>query len=230
MLIEELKWDSNFFGIKIGRLKLDEPLTHLDELRSICEKNNYKLIYIFSQLRQPVLEKQQILLADQKVTYGKDHHGFALITSPIIHSHNSILDKQLIQLAFLSGTYSRFKKDPHLSPKFEEMYTRWIEGAVSRRLADDVFVAMKDENIAGFVTVSKEGNKGKIGLIAIAEELKGKRMGEMLIQSAEHWYRKNDLKYAEVITQYDNKSACRFYEKNGYTVKSVEYIYHYDFS
>ena len=227
MIIEELKWDSKFFGLKIGKIRLDKPLENLSEFRSLCEKNNYNLIYIFSLSRQPLLDKDGILLADEKATYQKDHSTFSTIRSDLIQINNSILNTQLIQLSIQSGAYSRFKKDPMLSGKFEEMYTLWIEGAISKRLADDVLVAIIDENIIGFVSVSKQGDKGKIGLIAVSEEQKGKQIGKMLVQAAEHWYEKNDLKYAEVITQHDNKSACKFYEKNGYELTSIEYIYHY---
>ena len=115
MIIEELKWDSKFFGLKIGKIRLDKPLENLSEFRSLCEKNNYNLIYIFSLSRQPLLDKDGILLADEKATYQKDHSTFSTIRSDLIQINNSILNTQLIQLSIQSGAYSRFKSPTFLT-------------------------------------------------------------------------------------------------------------------
>jgi dTDP-4-amino-4,6-dideoxy-D-galactose acyltransferase len=76
------------------------------------------------------------------------------------------------------------------------------------------------------VTLKQNKDVGKIGIIAVDENYRGRELGKKLLQGADKWYFEKGLTEAEVVTQQTNPSACRFYERNGYSVKQVEYVYH----
>jgi dTDP-4-amino-4,6-dideoxy-D-galactose acyltransferase len=76
------------------------------------------------------------------------------------------------------------------------------------------------------VTVGEKKHRGDIGIIAVDTEFRGKGIGTALMQSAESWLAKLNYKSMQVVTQGDNKPACKLYENCGYTIESVEYFYH----
>lgn len=59
----------------------------------------------------------------------------------------------LLQLAYESGKYSRFKLDKNLTPKvFTDMYKLWIENSVNGQMADRIYVVEQDNKITAMLT------------------------------------------------------------------------------
>lgn len=230
--MQYLSWDSEFFNYKIGKVDLDtlnnEELVKLKEEQV---KQGYDLLYLMTtnEKRVSKLENANIgaALMDEKVTYFKN-----IDSNPeqLENSHISEYTQdpcpELLQLVYLSGHESRFKKDTELAPYFEEMYKTWIDNSISGQLADTVLVHCDNQQINGFVSLKKEGLTGNIGLIATAKKQHGKGIGRQLMQATENWYIRNKITNATVVTQLSNKQACSFYKKNGYSIKEIQYIYH----
>jgi dTDP-4-amino-4,6-dideoxy-D-galactose acyltransferase len=230
MKIEYLKWDSEFFNIKIGSLNItDKSLEDIQRISSIQANESYDLLYIFSENYDTVLNKELqktgAVLVDKKVTYHKTISGSS-ITNETVKAYSGRLTDELEELAYESGHKSRFKLDPRLNHKFKEMYKLWIENSLNGKMADRVFTTQEQDKITSFVTVKNKQGTGSIGLIAVSKQYQGKSIGKLLLDKTEEWYYNNNILRAEVVTQQDNIGACRFYEKNGYTVKNVQYIYH----
>lgn len=231
-MINQLDWDSVFFQKRIGKVETDTLSTsQLIKIQEEKEKNDYDLIYLFAKKVEK--EAEQLLLKlrkqiiDQRVTYTIYKISNSNSVNNSIVEHKDGLNHSLLQLALLSGHQSRFKKDPLLNPKFELLYTNWIEKSLSGEMADTVLTSIDKDTIQGFVTAKKEkNNKGQIGLIAVAPSAHGKGVGSNLIKSVHHWYHQNDITSACVVTQLSNIGACRLYEKMGYKQTSIELIYH----
>lgn len=230
-MIEYLDWDSRFFGLKIGRAvvqELDE--SYLDSLLSQKHAENFDLIYLFLEKSSPgileVLKERKVFLADKKVTYQTD------IISSIRYDHNDItpysgiLNDELLGLALLSGWDSRFKKDARLTTCYNKLYTTWIEKSLTGEMADVIFVHQMNNIIDGFVTVSNKKDFGQIGLIAVDEKQQGKGIGRKLLHTVHDWCLQYSLPKCNVVTQLDNQNACRLYERNGFNVIKMEYIFH----
>lgn len=223
MKFEQLAWDSDFFKKKIGKISIDFEITDF----SLLDEPGCEILYIFSKARQPLLEQKGFAVLDTKVNYFKKGNTlFKSDVEDIISYHGDINDR-LIKLALQSGWKSRFKMDANLNNKFEEMYFMWLKKSLDRTSADDFFVAMDNVKVVGFVSVLKTGNEGKIALIAVDEDYRGKGIGSNLVKKTEYWCVKNNLPALNVITQIENKLACRLYEKNHFTISNVDYIYHY---
>lgn len=124
---------------------------------------NYDLVYLFTNnIEKEVdnyLKNRGIHVIDHKVTYAINGEFQASPESDFIEPYKGSLTNDLLNLALLSGHESRFKKDPLLNPKFNLLYTQWIEESLSGQLADRVFVAKNAKRITGFVTVKKNNLK-----------------------------------------------------------------------
>ncbi len=232
-MIEYLDWDSTFFDIKIGRY-ITTHLSHyqIESLFKLKKENHYDLIYLFSESMDKRAEKLfselQIVPFDQKVTYT----GIVTDQTKLPQLPDNIrlfkgpLKRDLLDLALLSGHESRFKKDPRLVEKFDELYKSWVEKSLKGEMANAVFVYQDDSQIQGFVTVKKNGMNGQIGLISVHPSVQGKGIGTKLIDAAHWWYYQNQLHTCSVVTQFTNKAACNLYERNGYEASKKEDVFH----
>lgn len=224
-----LNWDSAFFSKKIFNLTIDCSLSK-EDIAFINEKK-WDVVYIdlvkASADIEEYIEGLGGKLVDRKVTYTKKNTSKRLGTSNIFHESVQILSPELEQMAYLSGKFSRFYLDEKFRPYYRPLYYEWIKKSIHREIADDVIVVI-DENgdKVGFITLSKTSNIGKIGLIAVNENSRGRGYGIELLSIAEEWYEKNNVNFYNVVTQLDNIPACKLYEKAGYIQSNLKYIYH----
>ena len=234
-----LPWDSDFFGYKVGRIL---PFRLADaELKSVLaglKNENVTLVYWPSDPEDPgsqeAARKNGGFLADRKVTYVVD-----LERSPgkpfeestdfgVMEYTGRETTDELDNLAILSGSYSRYKVDPNISKEqFERLFKLWILKSVNRTLAENVFVYIDGEKIVGMVTVGMKYGRGDIGLIAVDESARGRDVGGKLTRAAQKWAVARGCRYAQVVTQGNNLSACKLYEKCGYRIDSIVNFYHF---
>lgn len=235
-----LDWDSNFFGFTVA-LILPRKLTENELTETIEQMKQYgvTLAYWASEPEdkdsQACAQSRNAFLADRKATY--------VIPSAKIKTNSKCFTKgnllveeypylvptdELIDLALQAGEFSRFKIDPLIPDvKFVELYKLWINRSVAREIADTVFVIRREEKIAGMVTVGEKNGRADIGLIAVDRSMRGQSAGTALVEAAQNWGLINGYSAAQVVTQGDNLSACRFYEKCGYSLDKVENVYHF---
>lgn len=231
-MIKELDWDSEFFQKRIGKVEVDTLLSsQLIKIIEEKETDRYDLIYLFvnkvEKEAEQLLFKLKKQIIDQRVTYTSHNISNSNYGNSYIVEHKEGLNHNLLRLALLSGHQSRFKKDPLLNPKFELLYTNWIEKSLSGEMADIVLTSVDQNTIQGFVTAKKDSNNnGQIGLIAVTPSAHGKGVGSDLIESVHHWYHQNNITTASVVTQLNNLGACKLYEKMGYEQSSIKLIYH----
>ena len=228
--LQKLDWDTNFFGIPVFRLNMHENIDmHMVNI-SLSEAPKGALVYVFddSEKNKNELEKLGAKLYDVKVLFQRSNLSFKDIDQSEVEivSVESTSD-DLLELALQSGEYSRFKLDPLLEGKFQEMYEIWIRKSVDREIADIVLGAYRNEELLGFVTVKKQPDTSTIGLIAVGTKSRGLGIGSKLLTASEDWSIVNGLNCIDVATQLDNQLACSFYSKNGYQIIKKDWIYHY---
>jgi dTDP-4-amino-4,6-dideoxy-D-galactose acyltransferase len=183
-------------------------------------------LYLFSKEPLQIDLGPKIILADKKVIYHKmidQNAEFSIANVVSVNISNNALN----DLALLSGNFSRFKLDKELHHKFEIMYKTWLDRSLKREIASEVLAYQIAGETVGFVTIKKTGSSSTIGLIAVNNIYQGKKIGTELMRAIEGWCLRNDVCEIDVATQLDNKQACAFYERNGYNIKQIDYIYHY---
>ena len=232
-----LEWDSEFFGIPVAQI-LPDTLTvgEFEQVISSMMKKNVKLAYWasnpYDEESQRAAKRFHGFLADKKVTYAstidrtfEECGGCGWI---IEEYADSALCEDLEALAVQAGIYSRFKRDPRIPEKrFVDLYLSWIRNSVNARMADAVLVARLSGKIVGMVTVGEKERCGCIGLFAVAESMRGRRLGVALVKAAQAWTRRRGLDCARVVTQQENIASCNLYEKCGYRIEKIEYFYHF---
>ncbi len=230
-MIQFLEWDSEFFGLKIGKYNISEPsIVDLKRMLDAKKQHEYELLYIFmdnppSQDCTDWLQSNGGHLVDEKVIYEKAIHNVSLPNLDVTEYSGS-LTQELIDLAIASGHSSRFKTDKKLNPKFEAFYTLWMQKSVSGELADKIFVYKENSDVKGFVSIKIKNGIGQIGLIAVDESMRGKGIGKSLIAACDKWLFDNKITRHQVVTQMQNNGACALYEKCGFSISEVQTIYH----
>ena len=232
-LIKPLEWDSNFFGIKTGRL--DAAHISADELISglkTFSKGEYQLVYVFAPHNDKGL-KEEICkaggkLCDEKVTYSINISNFTSVPSSFIHSCKGVeMDKDLEALAIESGTFSRFRTDEKIPrDKFEELYGLWMKNSLNGTLAKEVFAFEENGKRLGMVSIDIRKDEGWIGIIAVNETYRGRAIGKLLVHAAIRFCKDHKVNILNVQTQMENKGSCAFYEKLGFRIRGIEDVYH----
>lgn len=229
-MVDRLQWDSNFFGLRIGRTDVaaSEKWNMLHQEAGSL-RIDYDLIYIFSEQELPVDSSNSMRLVDIKTIYAKAIDTSAIMPSTIKRYQETVPNADLYRLALVSGVYSRFRLDDYFpAESYERMYRCWIERSVDGSMADVVLVHRTDNLIDGMITLKIDIDVAHIGLVAVEESAQGKGIGTMLIKAVEAYLNTNTVvQHLKVATQWINKPACCLYEKNGFVVEEKTNIYHW---
>ena len=228
MKVEKKQWDSDFFNLRIGYVEI-ESLEDSRELATQREQlaDEYDLIYIFDANRVG-FDGEDAKLVDEKILYTKICENRDKYEEVMLYVPEEPNDS-LYKLALVSGEFSRFRLDERL-PKgsYERMYHRWIENACPFPGTNkQIFVYSPDGIAQGMITVDYKGNKAQIGLVAIDSEYQHQGVGTKIMSTLEYVLYREGIWNIDVVTQSANKVACSWYEKNGFTIKSVTNIYHW---
>ncbi|HEY5590031.1 MAG TPA: GNAT family N-acetyltransferase [Paludibacter sp.] len=231
-MISYLDWDSNFFGLKIGKIEMNiSTINDMVEIEKLKIADEYDLVYLFiDKLDNSTiewLEKKGVNLVDQKVIYQKNLVDHQIETMLRIEKYNGDVTPKLLELAIESGHKSRFMKDIRLTSRFIDLYRLWIEKSVNGELADELLVSYYNTEITGFVTLKKNKKIGTIGLIAVDKNFRGIGIGRGLLIAAENWFKSNNCNKMSVITQQENIEACRLYLRSGFKILKSQSIFHY---
>lgn len=235
MEINHLDWDSKFFKKKIGKIDLDiDDISYVEFQFEKASVDRYKLIYVFTNpsffFPSTFLSKYKGIFVDTKVMYEqkllKNTNSKFLSNIHTFQLGDDI--ESLYKLAYLSGNYSRFRKDKNFSDhEFKNLYRTWVDNSIRGVIADTIFLYKKNDNIMGMVTVKISQEIGSIGLMAADKESRGSGIGTALLNQTRFYLSANCIYNFEVTTQKANKLACRFYETNGMQVKQKTNVYHF---
>ena len=236
-MIKYLPFDSELFGYKVGEIAAGSAFS-LHEVSKEAQLSSYKLVYIKSLIKIPGAKLTtppyfDLVLADEKITYqlpvSKTEENGTFLPEPNIYLYTkSAPETQLINLALQSGAFSRFATDPHFkNQEFQKLYSLWIYKLVTKELPEELWVYLKAENnLAGFFSIGFATATATISLLAVAETVRRKGIGQALLQVALTRARHQGCTTLRVITQQANMPAVRFYEKAGFVRTNTVYLYH----
>lgn len=229
MNISTLDWDSRFFGLRIGRVDLQTPADAAALLKQYAElKQQYDLLYVFDAV-QAGFSAAGAQLVDEKILYAKPCEPRQAFYAVSLYQGDKPTDA-LYRLALISGSYSRFRLDS-LFPKgsFERLYRRWIETACPAEGTNKQILTFLDSHgvTKGMITIDYQSELGHIGLVAVDTDTQHMGIGSKLMSTLDGYLFERGVKTLEVPTQKANLDACRWYEKNGFSIKSVTSIYHW---
>ena len=251
VIFERLKWDTEHFGINIGRIneiiawggEYRKELAVKDEmLRFIenkCEKDEIACVYCrvdindFSSIHS--LESNGFRLIDVLTTFCFDFRKNKALQE--LHNikrpfTNEITvrrwkEEDLDELANIAGTsyiYDRFHTDPMFPKnKSDELHRKWIVNCC-RGLTDEVLVAATDKPL-GFITCKINGSKGVIDMVGVSKDVQKRGIGAMVVNAALEWF-KDSVDVVEVGTQNRNIPGMKLYINAGFMPVASKLTFH----
>lgn len=239
-ILETLAWDSEFFGIPIGRIvscRLDKENVQavLEEARS----RGLRCIYFQGDPDDPVTvetaEQQGFHLVDVRVVMEHPYDNrpapiprYAIRQGLLIDVPRQEELERLQDIAAQIGHTSRFDFDKNFeSGDCERLYRRWIKSACEG-FADIVLVARWacDSMAVGLIACAVRDGTCHIQLAGVQSGHRQQGVGTGLVQSALDWGRIQNAHSMQVVTQARNVSAQRLYQQMGFFTKSMTLYYH----
>lgn len=99
-----------------------------------------------------------------------------------------------------------------------------------KKLGELPLVAMLDKKVVGLcgvhamVTVHRPAPVGRITVLVVAEEARGRNIGRMLVDAAEEWSRERGCQIIEVTSNDRRAAAHAFYRRMGYERTSIRFF------
>lgn len=218
-MIQELTWDTELIGRKIGRITEVTTDAALDLLLSSAMTERYR--YLTCRIKDirniQLLEKHGFYMTDIGIEWERD---VGVFSEPEIIARAGVPDDVPIIRKISADLFrkSRFYHDPFFSDQEADMiYQAWAENSL-KGFADRVFL-IEDQ---GFITCKKSDDTGDIPLVGVALSYQGKGIGTSLILNAMKWFKKEQINKVTVRTQANNIRAIKFYEQLGFSLKSVD--------
>ncbi len=217
----KLDWDSEFFSKNIATVVNINLVTaeQLAQYELVCNKvrtDDYSTIDMFSALNFKIVEGElsfeKHIKADQNQEYSFEQY---------IARETDIT--QLVSLAKVSYSASRFRLPWFNNTQKEKFYGKWIEKAVLGTF-DDICLILKDgNNIQGFISLKKDNLNLSIGLIAVSKAYQGKGIAKKLLALAEQYAIQHQCSKMLVATQSSNLTAINLYTRNNYSISQSSY-------
>jgi len=234
-----LDWDSEFFGSKVALVT--KPIENAEQLANLlanAKSHQIKLLYWpvltrADEATESLIAETKGGLMDEKITFVIDlsyisaHEDITTQDVEVEVFSQGMPSDHMYDLAIQSGEQSRFAVDKNIPRvKYESLYKKWIESSVNKQLADEVLVIRDSDKVVGMVTLGKKNGRGDIGLLAVDRNYRGRKYGEALVRASLKWFKGNNYKVAQVVTQGKNLAACNLYKKCGFNLEKTEFYYH----
>jgi ribosomal protein S18 acetylase RimI-like enzyme len=217
---ERLAWDSEFFGIPIGRVI--EPLVHgrIARAAAAADADGIACLYLLLSLDSQDALGDALGLGfipyDVRMELDKRLERVPRVESNGIRAADPDDIPTLERIARGTFTGTRFFADPQFPAGLvPEMYAIWARRGVETYPLRRTFLT---EDSEGFVVcrVDEETEEGTIELIGFIKEATGRRLGATLVHHADATFAHLGLRRGVVVTQGANVAAQRLYQSSGY--------------
>jgi dTDP-4-amino-4,6-dideoxy-D-galactose acyltransferase len=233
LVLKKLDWDSEHFGIKIATINSNVlNFNDIDKIIYECELMGFACIYC-------LVDPNNLNLIRCLSEYKFQFIDIRVLFQLKIDSINTVFEKDLKmaspeELAIISNWAehfhqdSRFFKDKNFEiSKVRKMYNVWVNKFFNSRNGS-VLVYKESDELIGYIIVSIESiKKGKIELIGVSENHRGKGYGEKLVNLSIKWFKDRGIEEISVVTQASNISAMRLYSKAKFLPFEIGNWYHY---
>jgi len=231
-----LDWDSEFFGFRIARAFAAPSDAALARTVEECARQQVRCLYFLAEaddiptLRR--LEHQGFGLIDLRLNMIQPSPGAGPAREfPGIRSACAADLPALQRIARISHHNTRFYADPTFPrDRCDALYDAWITKScdINAGFADAVFVAEGADGAAGgYITCTMiQPDRGQVGLLAVAPEMRGAGAGGRLIQQALSWAHSRGALSVVTVTQGGNSAAVRAYERGGFVAERMYLWYH----
>lgn len=231
---QHLSWDSNFWGFPVARLEGSLLLDgEAENVLNWCQGNKIRCLYFAADGSDAETLQRANQAGFQFVDVRIDLECDAptrTAMSPANLPVRSVIETDLVAIKAIARSAhqdTRFFKDLNfVRSRCAMLYEKWIERdfEVGQILG---FFPDQRADAGGYVTFTQESSEvARIGLIAVAESLRGCGGGRMLLNAAMSAAAELGAKKIRVATQGTNVAALKLYEKAGFRVCDVKIWFH----
>lgn len=202
-------WDSDVFGYRVGLL----AAAPADSIEAIAEANRGLFDVVFVKSEGWGDPGAGAVAVDYLYDMERMELPAPSCIKEVLLTPLSARHMEIARTAFRD---SRFLRDPRLSIKAPEMYSRWLFGKevhVLEGAIDDAFL---------LATEDADGVR-RISLIAVDERRRGSGTGRALLDGT---IRRERPATWRVRVSSRNHGAIRFYEGAGFRVRNVRTAFH----
>jgi len=237
LIIDYLNWDSNFFGLTVGKVDLSVITNSkiLNKFRKSINKIDYDLVYIYTGINQlpfPNLDKVILEFVDTQLYLKMDMLSeiklleYELITEDNIPENVKIND--LYKISDEVAPFSRFYHDPKISKnKVVELYRNFIRNSLNGSFGEGLILDYNNKGeVIGLFSLDTIGGVGKEILIGVKESYRGKGSGERLFYKGLNYWKDKGVQEIKTIVSARNIKSLNFHLKLGFSIYKISNIYH----
>ena len=209
---ELLSWDSEWWGVRIGRSVRLMDEWALDNTIGCM----WLLIPARDQAEIHRAEQGGARMMDVRVMLEHDLHRLSASNARSYRPEHVEQIVQISRQAFRGLT--RFYADPRFPDgRCDDLYENWIRDSVNGWVKE-ILVYELNGRVVGFVTLHLEVGHAWIGLIAVHKMSRGVGIGAQLVAGALNWAAREGAERMTVVTQGCNIPAQRTFQRAGFVV------------
>jgi ribosomal protein S18 acetylase RimI-like enzyme len=219
-IVTHLGWDSEFFGVAVGRAEVDKH--SLSRAIEEALEQRVECLYLFVRDARPSALTHALhcggRLVDLRVQLDLQTPAPPSLPNGVRHADRREA-RALLPLARSLARESRFSADPRFpAHAVSEMYEIWLE-----RCFDDGVVVVPAQGLGGFVGARPIEKGISVDLVYVDAGARGQGLGARLLDGA---VATSGASEARVATQAWNITAQRLYQAAGFRIASIEAIVH----
>lgn len=228
-LVEQLEWDSSFFGLPIGRVRDDVAVDEIESVIQEARERQFRCIYLLASAADGALsgsaQEQGFMVRDIRVELERTVTGHPM-------SMKGLRPGRLGDMSWLADIArerfrnTRFFADKNFPPdRSAELYVEWLRRGLTGEPERQTLVT---EDATGFIVchLDPHARVGKIELIGVVANTSGRGLGGTLVAGAGTIFSDASLHTATVVTQGSNIAAQRLYQRHGYRVSKTHLWLH----
>ncbi len=233
-LCDFLEWDTDFFGVRIARIK-DDHLTagQISLIEDWAREEAIDCLYFFCKVDDNesivLAERMNCHLVDIRLEFDMKLPSNGVISAPTsgIRCFRPDDLPTLMSLASTSHRGSRFYCDGRFSQETcDRLYAKWIERSCMG-YSNQVLVADFNGATAGYITCHLHADGlGTLGLLSVSEQARGHGLGGALMREGTRYLQENGCVEVNFIAQARNTIALRLYEGLGFRMRATKLCYH----
>lgn len=226
----ELKWDTDYFGVKSAKAILSKPL-NLSEWDSLKRSfGTFQFISIENRNSEPInaqlIARDTVaVLIDVNIQFRKVLKGSVEMPEGIEVTEAQKPDNQITDIA--NFKFSKFIEDPELLKRGGgKVYSHWLANSFEKSGKYYALSRDKNDEIDGFLLHSYTDNTCVVELIAVSENFAQSGIGTRLFRAVEYAAYERGCYEIRVGTQVRNLGAINFYHKVGCKQEGCHQVYH----
>ncbi len=218
---ELLPWDTEFWGVRIGRVS-GPPGQAVDDW---ARANEVACLYLRTSDEPAAVsaaEDAGFRLVEPRLimTYRAGTAG-ARADVPVREGGPEDLPA-LRELAQRTPYVSRFAFDPRFAPRAAEYFSVWIERA------DSILVAERGGRVLGYITcrLPDSGVDSWFGIVAVDDRARERGVGTALLGAGSDWLLSRGMETVSVAIAARNIATLRYVERFGFMASGFELWFH----